>query len=223
MLPFVKFKQRVRDTFGADRVRRVKALRTQIACKMNVGPWRRPGTNGIDVRLADAFGWPSQGTFIEIGGNDGLQYSNTLMLEREFGWRGVLIEGIPQLVAEALRNRPKATVVCAAATGAPKADVVTMNDEDCISAISQAPGRLCVATTTLSTVIDHVLAGKAPDFLSIDVEGFELDVLDGLDLKRHRPRWILVETKKEVEVSLVLTGYTIAAKLSHHDYLYGSG
>lgn len=223
MLPFVKFKQGVRDTIGAHRVRRVKALRTQIACRLNVGPWRRPGMDGMDVQLADAFGWPPQGTFIEIGGNDGLQYSNTFMLERECGWRGVLIEGVPQLAAEALRNRPKATVICAAATGESQSGVVSMNDEDCVSAITRGPGRLCVATTTLSTVIDHVLGGKAPDFLSIDVEGFELDVLAGLDLNRHRPRWILVETRTEAEVSLVLTGYTIAAKLSHHDYLYGTG
>lgn len=213
-------KKWVRDTFGDHRVRRIKTIRTQIACKLDVGPWRRPGLNGIDVALADAFGWQREGTFIELGGNDGLQFSNTLLLERELGWRGVLIEGIPELAAESVRNRPAATVVCAAVTSDTNYGVVAMNDEDLISTISGSPGRVCVATTTLSTVIDQVMNGKAPDFLIIDVEGFEFDVLDGLDLARHKPGWMLVETKHNERVSGILNGYTLVAKLSHHDYLY---
>ncbi len=216
----MEFKQWIRNTVGAHRVRRVKAIRTQVACKFDFGPWRRPGLDGIDVRLAEAFGWIRGGTFIELGGNDGLQFSNTLLLERELGWTGVLVEGIPELAAEALRNRPNATVVCAAADGASKFGIVAMNDEDLISTISSSRGRICVATTTLSTVIDSVLAGQAPDLLIIDVEGFEFDVLDGLDLSRHKPRWILVETAKADDVSTVLSGYSLVLKMSYHDYLY---
>jgi len=119
-----------------------------------------------------------------------------------------------------VRNRPDATVVCAAVTGEATFGVVAMNDEDLISTISGSPGRVCVATTTLSTVIDQVMNGEAPDFLIIDVEGFEFDVLDGLDLTRHRAKWMLVETKEPDRVSGILKGYTQMAKLSHHDYLY---
>lgn len=213
-------KRWVRDTYGDHRVRRIKAIRTQVACKLDLGPWRRPGLNGIDVELAEAFGWKREGTFIELGGNDGLQYSNTFLLERELGWRGVLIEGIPELAAESVRNRPEATVVCAAVTGKAAFGVVAMDDQDLISTISGSPGRVCVATTTLSTVIDQVMDGKAPDFLIIDVEGFEFDVLDGMDLNKHRPKWMLIETLEEDRVSRILDGYTLIAKLSYHDYLY---
>ncbi|STZ42264.1 Uncharacterised protein [Mycolicibacterium gilvum] len=62
--------------------------------------------------------------------------------------------------------------------------------------------------------------GKAPDFLIVDVEGFEFDVLAGLDLTRHRPTWMLIETLEEDRVSDILGGYTRIAKLSYHDYLY---
>lgn len=214
------FKGWLRSSYGDYRVRRIKSLRTQIACKLNVGPWRRPGLNGLDVRLADSVDWLRQGTFIELGGNDGLQQSNSFLLERELDWTGILIEGIPELAGEALRNRPKATVVCAAVTSTSKFGIVAMDNKDLVSAISGAPNRVCVATTTLSTVIDTVADGKAPDLLSIDVEGFEMDVIDGLDLTKHRPRWILVETKKKDEVGEALTGYELMAQLSHHDYLY---
>jgi hypothetical protein len=47
-----------------------------------------------------------------------------------------------------------------------------------------------------------------------------MDVIDGLDLTKHQPRWILVETKMKDEVSEALTGYELMAQLSHHDYLY---
>jgi len=220
MTPTHGLKRWVRDNLGDHRVRRVKSIRTQISCKLDVGPWRRPGLHGIDVALAEAFGWERDGTFIELGGNDGLQYSNSLLLERELGWRGVLIEGVPELAAESVRNRPKATVVCAAITSGHGTGVVPMDDQDLISTIADAPGSVFVATTTLSTVIDQVMGGKAPDFLVIDVEGFEFDVLDGLDLTRHRPRWMLVETLEEERVDKVLDGYERIAKLSYHDYLY---
>ena len=213
-------KRWVRDRCGDNRVRRIKALRTQISSQLNLGPWRRPGLNGLDVRLADFIGRPEQGRFIELGGNDGLQQSNSFMLERELGWRGVLIEGIPELAAEAKRNRPEAIVVCAAVTAASNVGVIAMDDIDLKSAISRLDGTIWVATTTLSAVIDHVSKGEAPDLLSIDVEGFEMDVLGGLDLRKHRPRWILVETKREDDVSSALSGYAMVAQLSHHDYLY---
>jgi hypothetical protein len=77
-----------------------------------------------------------------------------------------------------------------------------------------------VATTTISTVIDHVMSGDAPDLLSVDVEGHELEVIAGLDLDRHRPNWILVETDSPEFVSSALACYTCVAQLSHHDYLY---
>jgi len=213
-------KRWIRDRYGDNRVRRIKALRTQISSQLNLGPWRRPGLNGLDVRLADFIGRPERGRFIELGGNDGLQQSNSFMLERELGWRGVLIEGIPELAAEAKRNRPEAIVVCAAVTAASNVGVIAMDDIDLKSAISRLDGTIWVATTTLSAVIDHVSKGEAPDLLSIDVEGFEMDVLGGLDLRKHRPRWILVETKREEDVSSALSGYAMVAQLSHHDYLY---
>lgn len=219
----------VRDTCGDHRMRRAKALRLQLACKLDFGPWRRPGINGVDAQLADVLEWSREGTFIELGGNDGLQQSNSFLLERELGWRGVLIEGVPELAAEAVRNRPKSTVICAAVTGESKFGVVAMNDIDLESTISGTSGTVWVATTTLSTVIDVVLGGAVPDLLSISVCGFELDVLAGLDLTRHRPRWIFVhpgpgdaehDRKKRVAVSNALPGYTLAAEFTSKNTLF---
>jgi len=219
----VSTKRMIRNTLGDRSVRRVKSLRTRVSSNLGVGPWRRPGINKLDVLLADAIGRLRGGTFIELGGNDGLQASNSFLLERELGWRGILIEAIPELAAEAQRNRPDAIVVCAAATSSNRSAIIGMEYEDLTSKVHAGASDFMVATTTISTVIDHVMSGDAPDLLSVDVEGHELEVIAGLDLARHRPRWILVETDSPESVSRALAGYTCVAQLSYHDYLYEQG
>jgi FkbM family methyltransferase len=216
----VSTKRMIRNTLGDRRVRRLKSLRTRASSNLGVGPWRRPGINNLDVLLADAIGRLRGGTFIELGGNDGLQASNSFLLEQELGWRGILIEAIPELAAEAQRNRPDAIVVCAAATSSTQCAIIGMEYADLTSKVRAGANDVMVATTTISTVIDRVTPGDAPDLLSIDVEGHELEVIAGLDLDRHRPNWILVETDSPESVSHALACYTRVAQLSFHDYLY---
>ena len=51
-----------------------------------------------------------QKTFVELGALvDGKTFSNTYMLERCFGWHGLLIEGSPQNFEKLKRNRPSPT------------------------------------------------------------------------------------------------------------------
>jgi FkbM family methyltransferase len=219
----VNTKRLIRNTLGDRRVRRLKSLRTRLSSNLDLGPWRRPGLNNLDVLLAEAIGWSRGGTFIELGGNDGLQASNSFLLERELGWRGVLIEAIPELAAEAQRNRPEAIVVCAAASSSTRCAIIGMEYEDLTSKVRAGANDLMVATTTISTVIDDVTHGNVPDLLSIDVEGHELEVIAGIDLERHRPNWILVETDSPEAVSRALDCYKCMAQLSHHDYLYELG
>ena len=56
--------------------------------------------------LAAAFGVERAGTFLEVGGNDGLKASNTVHAEHCRGWRGVLIEANYISFAKMLHNRP---------------------------------------------------------------------------------------------------------------------
>jgi FkbM family methyltransferase len=210
----------VRALLGPRRIRRIKARRIVLAERIGISRWSRPGLGGLDVRLAQALGNASNGTFMELGANDGLQQSNTYMLEREYGWSGVLIEASPPLAAECAANRPDAKVVCAVLNSAALAGVpLAVTDRDLMGIVG--PGRVMAASTTLSLIIEHVLSGHPPDLISIDVEGFELQVLAGLDLERHSPRWILVETSTPEAVRDVLrASYEDPVSLSFHDYLY---
>ncbi|MDE0867077.1 MAG: FkbM family methyltransferase [Rubripirellula sp.] len=61
----------------------------------------------------------------------------------------------------------------------------------------------------------------AVDLLSLDVEGYELSVLQGLDFERHAPSWLLIEARFRKEIDDYLAPrYEVAEELSHHDILY---
>ena len=65
--------------------------------------------NQLDLKLLPYLG-EQPGIFIEAGGNDGISQSNTLYFERHHQWRGILVEGIPDLAEKCLANRPRAWV-----------------------------------------------------------------------------------------------------------------
>ncbi len=187
------------------------------------------------------------GFFFEVGANDGLKQSNTAYLEKHRNWTGLLVEPVPILFAECVKNRPRSVVVNAALVSCdfrePHVDVYY---GDLMSIVGgAAPGaldreaHLATARQFLST--DSRLAGHrfiAPaitvskllddndvtriDFFSLDVEGFELEVLKGIDFARHRPRYFLIEVRDSSVVSAYLAerGYRHAAQWSHHDHLY---
>lgn len=186
------------------------------------------------------------GFFVEAGANDGFEQSNTYWLERFRGWRGVLVEAIPQLHREAVIERPGARVFnCALVAADHREDVVTMRYGGLMSIVAGSHGSdaddrdyvkhafqlgmeteyvVDVPARTLSSILDEVGSPEV-DLLSLDVEGFEADVLRGLDLSRHAPRFVLVEIHDMESGRRVIEGvlgerYEPVEQLSPMDMLY---
>ena len=80
---------------------------------------------------------------------------------------------------------------------------------------------ITVPARTLTSILDEVGVQEI-DLLSLDVEGYELRALQGLDLNRYRPRYMLIETdfRDEIEEYLSDRDYEAIDTLSHHDVLY---
>jgi FkbM family methyltransferase len=190
-----------------------------------------------------------EGFFVEAGANDGYVQSNTYYFERLRGWRGVLVEPIPELFAVCRVERPAATVFnCALVAEDRPGATIKMHYGDLQSVVEGARGsaeddlaharagrvalevgwdrgwEVEVPARTLSSILDEVGAPEV-DLLSLDVEGFEADVLEGLDLERHPPRYVLVEvlegeaSRRRVE-EVLGDRYTAVEELSPLDMLY---
>jgi FkbM family methyltransferase len=197
--------------------------------------------NDLDLKLKAYLNF-QRGYFIEAGANDGLDQSNTLFFEKHRKWTGLLIEPIPQRAADCRRNRPHCAVEnCALVPFGYPRDTIEMRycnlmslvkgamrnesaDMDHIKRGCEVQGissyELMVPARTLTSVLDQYHPPSI-DFFSLDVEGFELDVLKGMDFEKYRPKWMLVEARFRAELeSFLKPWYEAAAQLSHHDVLY---
>ncbi|MFO1248235.1 MAG: FkbM family methyltransferase [Alphaproteobacteria bacterium] len=184
------------------------------------------------------------GSFIEAGGNDGLSQSNTYWFESFRGWRGMLVEAVPDQARRCRRNRPRAEVINAAlvADGSTKSirikaarlmayipgarsaeeEAIHLKNAMAVQHMTSVP-EIEVPAITLAELLDKRRArlGEKPiDLFSLDVEGYEIPVLKGMNPDTHRPHYILVETKDLDGVLAALKGhYHLVDQLSFHDYL----
>lgn len=199
------------------------------------------GLDALDKKLEPYIDF-DDGIFVEAGANDGQTQSNTAYFARHRGWRGLLVEPIPELAARCRIARPESVVEnCALVASGADSESVPMTYCGLMSVVeggwsdpeaekahveagrqiqSLAPYHVDVPGRSLSALLDQYKMERV-DLLSLDVEGFERQALEGLDLQRHRPRFILVEARFRKEIdALLLPRYEAIAQLSHHDVLY---
>jgi FkbM family methyltransferase len=140
------------------------------------------------------------GFFVEVGANDPLLGSQSWRFEQA-GWTGILIEPQPDL-AERLRRTRRARVVAAACSSpANSGGSVTLYLSGWHSSLKPelvvtgvAPhGAIEVPARTLDDILIEAEAPIPIDFVSIDVERHQLEVLRGFNLPHWRPRLLLIE------------------------------
>jgi FkbM family methyltransferase len=163
---------------------------------------------GEDKILFDIFGCTSVGTCIEVGANDGMNDSTTLFFEKA-GWDCILVEPNPVLCKKIRSTRNARLYECAAsdkrgtatlyiAEGAERAHGVSMiSDEEEARHKIGSYGFACRPVQVDTRTLDDILAELKPrggiDFVSIDVEGRELEVLKGFSVERWMPVVIIIE------------------------------
>jgi len=152
-------------------------------------------------------------SYIDIGAGDPVLSNNTYALYLT-GSRGVLVEPNPTLV-EALKTVRPGDVVVNAGVGVKDsgaADYYVIRDHWPLNTFSREDVAILRTQSKEDPVekvikmpliqINRLLAEHfttAPDLMSIDIEGLDLDVLRSMDFKAHRPAAICAETKKPWE------------------------
>lgn len=157
--------------------------------------------NSEDVLLWRALGHIKHGYYIDVGANDPVEHSVTKAFY-DAGWSGISIEPLPVYHQAFLDQRPR-DVNLAIAAGAVDGEL-TLYDvpavrgwaspEESVAALHRSEGHevaeITVPVRTLAAVCAEHVKGEI-HFLKIDVEGFEGEVLRGMDFARWRP-WVLV-------------------------------
>lgn len=154
------------------------------------------------------FGDDYRGCFIDVGCCYPIRDSNTYFFYQR-GWKGLCIDANPDAKADFSEERPDDIFVNAA---------IGLESESRPFYIFNNPqwntfnaGRkekkpesfkreIVLSIDPLSKLIDRNL-GESPrvDLLSIDTEGFEMQVLSSLDWARHRPKLVIVEIKRSIK------------------------
>jgi len=166
--------------------------------------------HGEDVYLWNYFERKCDGVCVEVGAFDGKSCSNTFAFEM-LGWKCVLVEPDPDMADRCSENRPNSRIVQAAAGGRNASGTITFHkvkaDADWAGMMSfteadpthlekcRRLGAFIQEISVPHRSLNDILAelGGPIDFVSIDVEGHEMDVLDGFDLERFRPTVIVTE------------------------------
>lgn len=223
--------------------------------RSSLRPWRRflPGACGAgrrvsysqgaeDLLIADALAFCGckERSYLDVGAFDAFNLSNTYHFYRR-GWRGVLVEANPRLARGLRLDRPGDVVVnCGVGPTAGAALEFFVMSESVLSTFSreqaerlQAEGLarilevIPLPVRTLEDIIRQECGGRSPAFLSLDIEGVDVEVVTSTDWSRVRPAVVCVETREytaqgagrrvsEINTHLAAAGYAVYAETCHN-------
>ena len=155
--------------------------------------------------LMKAFLPEAVGTYVEIGAGHPTHLSNSFFFYQE-GWRGLLVEPNPALI-ELLHKHRDRDAVLGALIGTSKASrsyyqfeswpLSTTDVKRVLELRDQGVAPISLTSLPVRSLASLELAASPlePAFLSIDVEGADLDVLTSNDWTAYRPRVICVEER----------------------------
>jgi|TARA_B110000908_G_C10051941_1_gene356607 FkbM family methyltransferase len=141
----------------------------------------------------------TNGIFIELGANNGLLQSNTAFFEKELNWTGILIEPSVRGFELCKKNRPSSICLNYACVSKEYSEEFIYGDfkhnhpMGSVNGIRRRKKDLTkVKAITLEKILDEHNYTTI-DFLSLDTEGYELNILKGLNLDKYRPKFMLIE------------------------------
>jgi FkbM family methyltransferase len=202
--------------------------------------------NDLDKKIENYINF-NNGYFVELGANDGISQSNTYYFEKYREWKGILIEPIPHNYLKCIKNRSKRTkVFCNACVSFDyREKFVEIIYSDLMSSslrletdINDPKNHALIGkqylregednfnfgaiANQLNNILKKANAPKKIDFLSLDVEGAEIEVLKGINHYEYRFKFICIESRdiKKINDYLKINNYLLIEKLSSIDYLF---
>jgi FkbM family methyltransferase len=192
--------------------------------------------------IEEIFPGVTNGFFVDVGAADGVRFSNTLALE-ELGWAGLCIEPHPELFPKLENNRPNSHCVnrCVGnVTGfvdfcVADLDPLLSGRVDTLGNYmgQKVTGKIIrIESQTLTSILEAFKVPRMPQqmhYMSLDVEGAEMEVLRGLDFSKYAFKAITVEhnfhpvLRPQIRHILEQHEYILAKECQWDDYyIHGS-
>jgi FkbM family methyltransferase len=149
-----------------------------------------------------------RGFYVDVGAHHPIRFSNTMAFYRR-GWSGINIDPNPGAICLFERDRPRDINVCVGVADASGSLTFHMFDEPAVSTFDAELADDLVRNSTYRLLerrevqvrrLAEILEEKLPanhmiDLMSIDVEGFDLNVMQSNDWTKFRPRCLMVEAR----------------------------
>jgi len=198
---------------------------------------------GQDILALAVFGTIKPGFFVEFGGLDGIENSNTFLLETSYGWQGILAEPGKIFHTPLAENRKclidhRAVADRTGMTLEFKETNIELglsgltgyfhpNDRHTANRKNSSGQVYDVTTVSLDDLLDHHGAPDHIQYLSVDTEGSELEILKNFNFSRRHIGMITVEhnyvvaNRDEIRLLLEAQGYhRVLTNRSHWDDWY---
>jgi len=194
------------------------------------------GQHGEDAYIATLFSENYVGTCIEVGAYNGVFLSNTYYFEKK-GWRSLCIEPILSAFNECQQNRKECVNCCISSADSEDKEFTIFHLGTNLCAISslEPDQRLIdshkrmitnkstcmVKVRSLNSLLEELDFPKNIDFISIDTENTELDVLKGIDLNVYNVKLFVVENNYDepfCEDYLKQYGYRKINRIAVNDF-----
>jgi FkbM family methyltransferase len=164
------------------------------------------------------------GFFLEIGASDGLTHSNTWLLEKQYGWQGILAEPNPVHHQRLMSERSASiTTKCIASRSDMLVDFLLVTDpflatisgygqDDVHSPVRSGAPMISIPTLSPADLLSEMRAPPLIDYLSLDTEGSELDILRAFPFDAYTVKLVTVEhnmtkAREELYALLVAKGF----------------
>ena len=183
-----------------------------VKIRNNIQSW---SCSGQDIFVLNKLNFKENGFFIELGGDDGVRKSNTLTLEENYNWNGIVIEACKEMYNKCLQSRKcivlndciyseETEIDFLDADGGPSGilghDNKSENDK-IIDRVGRTykieekdgPVVLRKKTKTLNNILEENNAPQNIDYLSLDVEGAEYEILKNFSFNKWNIKILSIE------------------------------
>lgn len=177
-------------------------------CFLTWDPWvnRSWSQEGEDILLDRIFGGKKNGFYVDVGAHHPMRFSNTYFFYRK-GWSGINIDAMPGSMKEFEKYRRRdINLELGVAQRMGTLDYYVFN-EPALNSFSVKNAQkinllennyhvikiIKIKVKPLRKILAYHLKSRKIDFLNVDVEGFDLNVLQSNDWSKYRPRFVLAE------------------------------